>query len=295
MARVVVIGDIGGHPGQLQRALLAIGASGHEHHPPTWAEEAGGILAPLRLPDDVMVVQVGDLIDRGPDSGGVLKIVHDLMDAHPDQWIQLTGNHEAQYLDGGEVFWPEPLAGDDFLQVREWWADRRLDVAAAVRTSDGEDFLITHAGLTVDAWRELGVPDTAATAARWLNDRPAGLLWCAGLRNLDRTAGPFWADAGWELYEPWLRFAAEGGFIPFGQIHGHSSIVRYTDRSWRCPGRVRERATVDWEARQTRFRAGGRVFIGVDPKHGRHGAMHWTPLVLDDAVVTSAHPTPSTR
>ena len=83
MARVVVIGDIGGHPGQLQRALLAIGASGHEHHSPTWAE-AGGILAPLRLPDDVMVVQVGDLIDRGPDSGGVLKIVHDLMDAHPD-------------------------------------------------------------------------------------------------------------------------------------------------------------------------------------------------------------------
>ena len=92
---------------------------------------------------------------------------------------------------------------------------------------------------------------------------------------VDRTAGPFWADAGWELYEPWLRFAAEGGFIPFGQIHGHSSIVRYGDRSWRCPGRVRERATVDWESRHTRFRAGGRVFTRRRPqaRPGRGGAL----------------------
>ena len=120
MARVVVIGDIGGHPGQLQRALLALGPRGHRPDP-RWP--ATHLLAPLRLPADVTVVQVGDLIDRGPDSGGVLKVVHDLMDAHPDRWIQLTGNHEAQYLDGGEVFWPEPLAGDDLLQIREWWAN----------------------------------------------------------------------------------------------------------------------------------------------------------------------------
>jgi hypothetical protein len=289
----VVIGDVGGHPAQLQRALLAVGAGGYDNDQ-AWVA-AGGILAPLRLPDDVTVVQVGDLIDRGPDSGGALKIVHDLMDSHAGRWIQLAGNHEAQYLDGGEIFWPEPLAGDDFFQIREWWSDRRLDVAAAVRTSDDEDFLITHAGLTVGAWQELGVPHSAATAARWLNDRPESLLWRGGHTVLDPTAGPFWAEAGWELYEPWLRFAAEGGFIPFGQVHGHSSIVRYADRTWRCPGRVRERANVDWEARHTRFRAGGRAFIGVDPKHGRNGALQWSPLVLDDAVVTSAHLTPSAR
>jgi hypothetical protein len=164
-----------------------------------------------------------------------------------------------------------------------------------VRTADGDDFLITHAGLTVGAWRELGVPDNASTAAGLLNDRPPSLLFRGSQSVVDRTAGPFWADAGWELYEPWLRFAAEGGFIPFGQIHGHSSIVRYVDRSWRCPGRVRERATVDWDARHTRFRAGGRVFLGVDPKHGHDGAAHWSPLVLDDAMVTSAHPATSSH
>jgi hypothetical protein len=29
-----------------------------------------------------------------------------LLAEQPQQWIQLTGNHEAQYLPGGELFWP---------------------------------------------------------------------------------------------------------------------------------------------------------------------------------------------
>jgi hypothetical protein len=47
---------------------------------------------------------------------------------------------------------------------------------------------------------------------------------------------------------------------------------------------------VDWDTRQVRMRIGGRVFIGVDPKHGEHGAATWQPLILDDAmVITAAH------
>ena len=211
------------------------------------------------------------------------------MDAHPDRWIQLTGNHEAQYLDGGEVFWPEPLAGDDVLQVREWWANRP-DGRRRRGTHQRRRGLPDHPRRAhVGAWQELGVPDTAATAARWLNDRPPSLLWRGSQSAIDRTAGPFWAEAGWELYEPWLRFAAEGGFIPFGQIHGHSSIVRYADRQLALPGPG---------AGAGHRRLGGpphpvpgrrALFIGVDPKHGRAGAAHWSPLVLKDAVVTSAH------
>jgi hypothetical protein len=40
-----------------------------------------------------------------------------------------------------------------------------------------------------------------------------------------------WAEAGWELHEPWLEYHARGGFVPFGQIHGHSAIVRYADQT----------------------------------------------------------------
>jgi hypothetical protein len=65
--------------------------------------------------------------------------------------------------------------------------------------------------------------------------------------------------------------------------------VSFSDQQWHCPGRIRERATVDWTDRNTRVRIGGRVFIGVDPKHGRMGAPEWRPLVLDGARVISDH------
>jgi hypothetical protein len=268
MARVVVIGDVGGHAAQLHQALVHIGASGSR----------------LRLPPDTVVVQVGDLIDRGPDSHGVLALVRDLLDDHPDQWVQLAGNHEAQYL-GQERFWPQPLDAADADLLRTWWTERRLHVAAALRTAEGDEFLVTHAGLTRAAWAELGEPMTATAAADALNQRPEPLLWRGGAGVIDRGAGPLWAEAGWELHEPWLLYHHEGGFVPFGQIHGHSAIVAYADQTFRCPERVRLRANVDWAARQVRVRVGGREFIGVDPKHGRHGAPQWTPLVLDNAAL----------
>src|ERR1700755_2285929 len=82
MGRVAVIGDVGGHLLELEAALASLGATGGDH----------------RLPDDLTVVQVGDLIDRGPDSAGVLDLVDRYLDNQPAQWVQLIGNHEAQYL-----------------------------------------------------------------------------------------------------------------------------------------------------------------------------------------------------
>ncbi len=270
MFRVVLIGDVGGHPHQLRTALVACGADADGHN----------------LPPGVTVIQVGDLVDRGPDSAGVLELVRWYLENQPARWVQLAGNHEAQYLPGGPgQFWPERLGDADAALLRSWWADDRLRVAAAVRTAGSEDLLVTHAGLTVGAWRELGEPETAASAARLLNERPEPLIWRGGDLAVDDTSGPLWAEAGWELYGPWLRHHAAGGPVPFGQVHGHSQIVRFGERTWRCPGRVRQRATADWSARQVRVRIGGRVFVGVDPKHGRHGAPGWEPLVLDRAEV----------
>jgi hypothetical protein len=82
-----------------------------------------------------------------------------------------------------------------------------------------------------------------------------------------------------------MLFYGEGGFVPFDQVHGHSSAVSFGDQMWRCTGRVRQRATVDWEARLERVRIGARCFTGVDPKHGRHGDTQWRPLVFDGADV----------
>jgi hypothetical protein len=258
MPRIAVIGDVGGHPDQLRRALTALGATDD------------------RLPSDLTVIQVGDLVDRGPDSSGVVSLVAGYLDRQPAQWIQLAGNHDAQYVPGGSLFWPEVLEPAMARLLSSWWTEGLMRMATAVRTSSGEEYLVTHAGLTVGCWEQLGEPMTASSAALLLND---------GAIPASQFDGPLWADAGAEVYEPWMAHYAAGGFVPYGQIHGHSSIVRYTDRSWRRHGRVRHRATVDWSARHTRVRIGGRTFIGVDPKHGREGAAEWQPLVLDDAEI----------
>jgi hypothetical protein len=267
MGRVAVIGDVGGHPDQLVAALRWLGARDDD----------------LRLPEDLTVVQVGDLVDRGPDSVGVLRLVGRILDEQPDRWVQLAGNHDAQYLPDGVVFWRDPLA--DAGPLREWWADGRMQVAAAVRLGGTEDVLLTHAGLTVDAWHTLGEPMTATTAALLLNERPEALIWLDEAFSNAALHGPLWAEAGPELYGPWLDYYAGGGFVPFDQVHGHSMVVDFANEAWRCVGRIRQRATADWAARHVRVRIGGRVFTGVDPKHGRTGAATWQPLVWPDAEI----------
>ena len=54
MAKIVVIGDVGG-----------------------CADELSKVVAPLLDDPDVLVIQVGDLVDRGPDSSGVLAFVRE--------------------------------------------------------------------------------------------------------------------------------------------------------------------------------------------------------------------------
>ncbi|MFD4639061.1 metallophosphoesterase [Lentzea sp. NPDC058436] len=260
MGRIAVIGDVGGHADQLREALRDLGIE-------------DGRAA------DVVVIQVGDLVDRGPDSLGVLNVVAPLLG---ERWVQLVGNHEAQYLPGSEVFWPDPLPPQGVETLRAWWADGRMRVAAAL-TAGGEEFLLTHAGLTLAAWQQLGEPASAAEAAGLLNERPE-LIWRMGAHGRDPETGPLWAESGAALHEPWMRYQ---GVVPFGQIHGHSTVVHFGDRRWTCDGRIRQRATVDWEQRHVRVRVGGRTFVGVDPGHGRAGAEAWRPLVFDEAGLTA--------
>jgi hypothetical protein len=107
-----------------------------------------------------------------------------------------------------------------------------------------------------------------------LNTRPEDLLW--------HDRGPLWAEAGPDLYQSWLEAPLPP---PFGQIHGHSTVVDFPRRTWLASERIRQRSTADWEARHTFTRLHGARFIGIDPKHGRAGATTWSPLVLEDATV----------
>ena len=59
------------------------------------------------LTDDDTVVFLGDYIDRGPESGGVVAYVRELTERCPARIITLRGNHEDAWLQVIEKGWPE--------------------------------------------------------------------------------------------------------------------------------------------------------------------------------------------
>ncbi|MCW2615120.1 MAG: hypothetical protein JWN08_2114, partial [Frankiales bacterium] len=138
--RIAVIGDIGGHADQLDEALIVLGA-----------DPASGT-----LPDDLTVVQVGDLVHRGPDSRLVVETVYRFLSHYPDRWVQLCGNHESCHL-GEALFVHDPLDDASVLTLRRWEAAGLLRIAVALNTNDGPA-LVSHAGLTWETWTELGEP-----------------------------------------------------------------------------------------------------------------------------------------
>ncbi len=268
--RVAVIGDLAGQLDELTTQLRRLGA-----------DDEG------RLPADLVVVQVGDLVHRGPDSDGVVELVDHYLNDQPEQWVQLAGNHEAQYLRDPAFEWDERIGAEAQDTMRAWWSDGAMRVAAAVATDD-ETFLITHAGLTEGFWRAaLDAPTAAADAARALNSFvgrhdevvfSAGQMLGGGVANL--SAGPLWAATATELVPSWLHTP-----LPFSQIHGHAMIVDWQRRALRCAPQIADAVTVDEQAaHETVSLDGGRI-IGIDPGHGARPHRPWAAFVLAAATV----------
>ncbi|RJL24015.1 metallophosphoesterase [Bailinhaonella thermotolerans] len=283
MSRVAVIGDVGGHADQLDDLLARLGA-----------RTSGGHLA---LPDDLIVVQVGDLVHKGPHSRRVLRAVDAFLRRQPGRWIQLLGNHESLYLDGAPAFtWPgqDTLDGEDAALLRRWWDRGLLHAAAAVHGRDGQDALITHAGLTqMFWWNHLRGTASAATAARRLNAmarRGEPALWRYGLmmgRPLTPDAGPIWAEAGHEVILPWTVLLEEEDVAPpFHQVFGHSCPYDWHTGRWRLPGDIRHYVSADERRRRVRALIGGKSLYAIDPGHGRRPAPAWEPLIIPGAAVT---------
>lgn len=270
---VAIFGDVGGHLHPLQAELVRLGADS----------------VTLDLPEDLTVVQVGDLIHRGPESEGVIALVGRYLTRQPAQWVQLVGNHEAQYLREPAFHWPEQIDDGAAAALVSWWRSGRMRAAAAVSTG-AEQFLVTHAGLTEGFWRHaLGAPSSAVDAARALNSFAGtheDVLFSSGEMlgggDPNYSAGPVWASAAGEVIPSWLHSSDR---LPFSLVHGHSSVANWRRRSFNAERDVGELMTVDEErAHATATLPGGRI-IGVDPGHGRKPRGPWEALVLPGAVV----------
>jgi hypothetical protein len=258
---VAVLGDIGGHVDELRRELHRLGADGRTG----------------RLPAGLTVVQVGDLVHRGPDSERVVALVDGYLQDQPGQWVQLVGNHEAHYLSEPAFEWPERISHEAVRTLRRWWETGQLRVAASVVT-DRESYLITHAGLTSPFWRDvLGLPADVRQAEAALNALIGGqeaVLFRAGHmlsgRRKNFGAGPLWAAAATELVPSWL-----GEPMPFSQIHGHSALYDWHHRHFRASTAIARLTVLDEDAKhETVTLSGGRI-VGVDPGHGRQAVHPW--------------------
>lgn len=157
--------------------------------------------------------------------------------------------------------------------------------------------LLTHAGLTVGLWEDLGEPRSAAQAAAALNavqQRDPSRVFAAGwLRTgqVDRGASPTWARCGSELAAPWLQ----RGAMPFNQIHGHESVYWWPGRQFQpdAPAEVVHATTTDPANRFSWVTAGDANLVSVDwVLLDAPPSRPWRPLLLDGAVT---HPVPPAR
>lgn len=139
---VVSISDIHGYLGAARSALRTVGDHGG-YDPLVDVDDRGRF---HWADNDYVLVFNGDLIDRGPDSAGVLELVERLSREAPPGRIRLTlGNHEWGVLFPAVVRWDEWFSGQrtDDDRRRLCTAVKRGDLVATYR---GHNFTYAHAG-----------------------------------------------------------------------------------------------------------------------------------------------------
>jgi len=123
-ARTFAIGDIHGDLGALETLFARL---------------------PPLMPTDTLVF-LGDYIDRGPDSAGVVRWIRELAAATTAKLVLLRGNHEDAWLQVVDEGWPEFILprGNGCLETYRSFAGRPHPVADEVAAP--EDFGAMLAG-----------------------------------------------------------------------------------------------------------------------------------------------------
>lgn len=252
--KLAVFGDIGGHAELFEQALISVGCDPSTGY----------------VPDGLYVIQVGDLVDRGPDSEGAFRIALNMMTGScSDQYIQLIGNHEAQYLGGPKFETPHSaseLLGPNIKILKELRKEGRIKIAVGAITEDGKPYLITHAGLGPAFWglylaRHEHL-DKLVPALNSMGHKVFDAGWLLGSRDIP---GPCWAMTWDEVIAAWLQ--QDIFDMPWNQVHGHHNLYKWD----------RQKATVHplfvgelevWPDRRiSRFPVHGRYVYQIDHSH----------------------------
>ena len=200
--RIYAIGDIHGHLALLQAAHAQIAEDDARHG-------GGGV-----------VVHVGDLLDRGPDSRGVVDyLMRGQAEGRP--WIVLRGNHD-RFL---ARFAVQPDWIDPGLQSGRHWLEHPSLGAAETLASYGVDAAVSRARVHAEVLR--AVP---GTHLRWLaalplwHRAPQALFVHAGIRPGVDLARQSEQDLLW-IRQGFLDDDTDHGVLV---VHGHTSVDAVT-------------------------------------------------------------------
>ena len=170
---------------------------------------------------DAPVVHVGDLVDRGPDSAGVIAFLQSGL-AEGEPWITLKGNHDRMFTN----FLDEPDGQDSGLRVRLHWLDPRLGGGTTLRSFGVK-------GINARPIRDIHadalglVPDEVRD---FLRDLPLTFQWDealfvhAGIRPGRPLVDQVEDDLVW-IRDEFLNDTRDHGALI---VHGHTPVERAT-------------------------------------------------------------------
>lgn len=192
------IGDIHGHLALLQEQHRLIAADMAEYGP-----------AP--------VIHIGDLVDRGPDSRGVIDYLR-IGTAEGRDWIVLKGNHDRMFSE----FLDDPTQRDSGLRADLSYLHPRIgggSTLASYGVANASDRPVAP----VHAEALAAVPDEHRVFLRALPtsyQRGEVVFAHAGIRPEVALADQTEDDLLW-IRAPFLEYPREHGFLV---VHGHTAI-----------------------------------------------------------------------
>jgi len=201
--RTYAIGDIHGHLDLLHRA--------HDR-----------IATDMAIHGASPIVHVGDLVDRGPNSAGVLEYLRAGI-AAGDDWVVLKGNHDRMF----SIFLDDPLAQDPGLRADLSWLHPRLGGGTTL-ASYGVKNPADRPIAPVHAEAVMAVPPAHRTFLAnlpTLYQRGDCAFVHAGIRPGIPLADQTETDLVW-IREPFLSDPRDHGPLI---VHGHTALTEATD------------------------------------------------------------------
>ena len=188
-------------------------------------EELKALLDPLALGVEDRLVFVGDLIDKGPDSAGVVRYVRELAQRVPTTVV--LGNHEEKHLRFVSRGRPEENEVQLEDDLNEWLANV-CQLYHKFKGANGVEYVVVHAGFHPAFFEQYGelpplnllphmsrkVQDRASRFCRIRFVNPEGQMVSLGE---EKPEDVYWTS----LYEGWEGIALYG--------HQHYEDVEVSD------------------------------------------------------------------